>query len=186
MRTFIAIDIDDGIKKQIAEVQNRLRPQCGDLRWVNPKQIHLTLKFLGEINGATAAEVGNALTRAMQDCPAFDIEVGQLGVFDAVGPVRVVWMGIDDVDGGMTRCFNACEKALVPLGFPREHRAFHPHLTLARNKSSRNANQIRQAVSAHADVRAGVQFVSRVTLYQSTLTREGSIYQPLSHHALVE
>ena len=93
MRTFVAIDFDDGIKKQIALVQDRLGRECGNLRWVNPKQIHLTLKFLGEIDGPTAAVVGHALSDALRVCPAFDIHVGRLGVFDPIGPLRVVWMG---------------------------------------------------------------------------------------------
>ena len=183
MRTFIAIDLDVRVRKRLAEIQDRLRPQCPKLRWVDPNKMHLTLKFLGEIEDQQALIVSEALDELARNTAPFDIAIEKTGVFGQRGSVRVVWVGISDCDGGLARCQEHCERLLEPLGFPRENRPFHPHLTLARNKSPRHSDAIRRAVADEADARAGVQTVTSVTFYQSTPGEDGPTYRALGRHA---
>ncbi len=182
MRSFIAIDFDAAIRRQLAATQDRLRHHCPSLRWVDPEKIHLTLKFLGEIDDDQLEPVARTLDELTRDCRSFDIAVRGLGVFGTPRSVRVVWVGLHEPQGFLARCHARCETLLLPLGFPKENRPFRPHLTLARNRSPRDSNDIRRAVEKHANLNAGIQTVTSITLYQSTLTSDGPIYQPLSQH----
>ncbi|MBN2561309.1 MAG: RNA 2',3'-cyclic phosphodiesterase [Phycisphaerae bacterium] len=184
MRTFIAIDLDRAIKKHLSDLQAQLGPRCPKLKWVDPNKMHLTIKFLGEVRDQQIAEISRALGRLAAECQPFDIAVEGLGTFNPTGPVKVVWIGIQDPSGRLAECQALCEDLIEPLGFPREGRRFSPHLTLARNKFTENSREIRAALDAQPPVRAGSQTVSGVMFYQSTLTPGGPIYSALSRHPL--
>lgn len=183
MRTFIAVDLTDTIRKRLADLQANLKPTCGNLKWVNPENVHLTIKFLGEIPDRQIAPVSEALDRLASQCQPCDITVGGLGTFAPSGPVKVLWVGIQDPAGGLEACQSLCDQLLQPLGFPPEGRRFSPHLTLARNKFPQNSRQLRAALEAEPTMPPAAQTVTGITFYQSTLTRQGPIYQPLSKHA---
>ncbi|RIK65468.1 MAG: RNA 2',3'-cyclic phosphodiesterase [Planctomycetota bacterium] len=179
MRTFIAIDLDEAVRRDLGRLIQRLSPRCGDLRWSRPDTIHLTLKFLGEASDDQIMPICGALRTLAAQCQPFDIDVRGAGCFPDAGSVRVVWAGVHDFSGMLARCQSLCEELVAPLGFPTERRPFSPHLTLARNKSPALSADIRRAVLSEVEFSAGVQTVSAVTLYQSTLTSQGSTYQPL-------
>lgn len=183
MRTFIAIDFDKAVKKKLAELQARLRPTCGKVKWVNTDQVHLTVKFLGETTEAQVPGIREALDQVASRCGAFDIGIEQLGVFGRSGPVRVLWVDVRDPTGRLAACHALCEQLLEPVGFDREARPFSPHLTLARNKSPQNSRRIREAVESEPSVSLGSQAVAGLTLYESTLTQEGPVYRRISKHA---
>ena len=182
MRSFIAIDFDDAVRKQLAVAQDGLKQGCPHLRWADPRKIHLTLKFLGEIGDSQIEPVGAALDELAAQCSQFDFAVEGIGVFGSPGSVRVVWVGIREINSELTRCRERCERFMAPLGFPEETRPFHPHLTLARNRSPGHSQAIRRAVEAMRDFRAGSQTVSSITFYESTLTGQGPVYHVLSRH----
>jgi len=183
MRTFVAVDFTDAIKSQFGALQDRLKPRCPQLKWVSPQQMHLTLKFLGEIDEQQVADIRKALDVLAGQCRPMDITVEQIGTFRPAGPVNVIWVGLHDATGHLAQCHAACEKLLAPLGFPLEDRPFSPHLTLARNNSPANSPQIRTALAAEPPFCAGTQSVAGVTFYHSTLTPRGPIYEVLSSHA---
>ena len=183
MRTFVAIELDGQLKRPLEALQDRLKPHCPGLRWMDPAKIHLTLKFIGEIAEDRIVEISAALDELAAQCRPFQFVIERMGVFGHSGPVKVVWVGIrDDEDGALPRCHALCERLLEPLGIPPERRPFNPHLTLARNRDARQSKTIRQAVEPHAELRVGVQEVESVTFYHSTLTSRGPVYQPLSRH----
>ncbi|MCG8404925.1 MAG: RNA 2',3'-cyclic phosphodiesterase [Phycisphaerales bacterium] len=179
MRAFIAIDLDDSIKRKLAALQQRLQQQTPDLRWVAPEKMHLTLKFLGDVSEQQVVPVSQALDELRDQCRSFVISIEELGMF---GAGKVVWAGIRDPDGQLARCHGLCEQFLESLGFSRENRLFQPHLTLARNRSPKNAAKIRQAIEQVSKFTAGTQHVSSLTFYQSTLTKRGPIYESMSKH----
>ena len=186
MRTFVAIELDDELKRPLAALQARLEPHCPNLRWVDPAKIHLTLKFIGEIADDRMVDISSALDELAAECRPFQIAIEQVGVFGQEGPVKVVWVGVsDDEHGALPRCHELCERLLEPLGIPPERRPFRPHLTLARNREVRQSQAIRRAVEPHAKLRIGVQEVESVTFYQSTLTGRGPVYLPLSRHVFL-
>lgn len=184
MRTFVAIDFDEGIRRQLAALQTRLKPKCPKVKWVDPRQIHLTLKFLGEIAEGRVAAISEALGTLARECRPFEVKVEELGCFPpGGGGVDVLWVGLKDPSEQLAKCQAKCEGFIEPLGFPRERRPFSPHLTLARNRDRGNSVKIRSAFSAEPPVVIGRQTVTGVTFYQSTLTPQGPIYKALSKHA---
>ncbi len=184
MRTFIAIELDDAVKRQLRNLQERLRPQCGNLKWVEPNLIHLTLKFLGEIADKQVASVSEAMGQLAQECRQFDIRIRNTGTFPPHGGVKVVWVGIEDPNDGLARCQERCEDLLASLGFPKERRRFSPHLTLARNRDLSGSGAVRVALDREPPFDAGIQTATSVNFFQSTLTPRGPIYNVLSKHEL--
>lgn len=182
MRTFIAIDLNEHIQRDLARLIDRLRPDCPKLNWVRAGHIHLTIQFLGEIAPEQITIVSGALATLASQCKPFDIEVSGVGTFPSTGPVRVIWVGVKDESGALHACQALCESHLIPLGFPRENRPFSAHLTIARNKTPAASADIRRALETTGNFSAGTQAVDGVTLYESTLSPNGSIYLPLSRH----
>lgn len=183
MRTFIAIEFDPPIKKQLADVQQRLKPLCGRPKWVEPAAMHLTLKFLGEIDARQSVKVCEALDALVAGREPFEIAIGGLGTFPPRGGVKVLWIGIQDQSGGLQACQRKCEELLGPLGFPPENRSFSPHLTLARNRDPADSRRILSAVEQLGSPNLGTQLVEGLTFFESTLTPRGPIYRPISKHA---
>ncbi len=186
MRTFIAIDLDAAIRKHLTAVQSRLRASGLKLAWVDPAKVHLTLKFLGEMSDAQTRPVAEAIDTLTKHTQPLEFSVGGLGVFPPSGAVRVVWVGVQDETGALAACQTNCEKLLAPLGFDQERRGFSPHLTLGRNKSPAASTHIRRVVADFGPLQCGIQHVDRLIFYHSTLTPRGSVYEPLSSHALAE
>jgi 2'-5' RNA ligase len=179
MRAFIAIDLDEPIRRQIAEVQATLSRRLPTVRWVPPERMHLTLAFLGEIDDSMAAAVAAALRAWGDRQSAFEIEIAGLGAFPERGPARVIWLGINDATGRLAACHAACESAIEELGIARETRPFAPHLTLARIKEPRLGWDVRNVVVSVAAPRTGVMRVGGVTFYESTLARAGPRYEAI-------
>lgn len=184
MRTFIGIEIDEIVRERLTGLQRALKMSFPSLRGTNPRQIHLTLKFLGEIEERQVAGVRKALDDVAASTKIFAIDIRQPGVFPMSGAPRTVWIGVHDPDGSLARCHAAVEATLATLGFPREDRPFSPHLTLARCPDRRAAYEVRRALSRHENFDAGGLIVRRIVLFQSTLTSSGPIYEPISTHHL--
>ncbi len=182
MRTFVAIEFDDEIKRRLGDLQTRLKTSCPKIKWVDPENMHLTIKFLGEIRNGQVAPIGKSLDRLAGECRAFDVTVEGLGAFGRHGPVKVVWVGLQDTAGHLAECHARCEELLDSLGFPPERRRFSPHLTLARNRYPEHSGLIRAVLDEEPPFKGGTQTVSGVTFYQSTLTPQGPIYTALSRH----
>ena len=184
MRAFIAIDFDSQIKKQLDDLQRRLRDGPVRLRWTDPAQIHLTVKFLGEVAAEQVAPIQAALNDVARGTAPFEVQVGKVGTFPPGGRPRVVWVGVTPVGDGLMRCRDAVEAAVSPLGFPTEGRAFEPHLTLARCPDPRAGREVFAALSPLRTFDGGVQRVDRLVLYESTLTPYGPRYHRMSEHLL--
>ena len=150
-----------------------------NLRWVRPEGIHLTLKFLGETPPDKVPAIEEALAAACQGVPAFAFTVGRLGTFgDRRGP-RVIWVDVGGEREAMARLQERVEQRLEGLGFPREKRAFSPHLTLARVPPELMASQgprIKESIAA-VTVPEARQRVTSVGLIHSILQRGGAVYQ---------
>jgi len=114
----------------------------------------------------------------------FDFEVAMLGTFPPRGAPRVVWAGIEDAGGGLTRLHKGLERGLQALGFEREKRAFHPHLTLGRVKERRGTERLRALIEHEAATRFGTQRVEGLVLLQSVLSPKGPTYTPLRRATL--
>ncbi len=148
------------------------------LKAVSPDNLHVTLKFLGDVALQRTAEVSRTLVEAAAGEPAFSAELRGLGAFPSAGRPSVVWAGLMGADA-LVRLAERLEASLELQGFARESRAFHPHLTLARVKGRPPAG-LRTLLERHAATSFGTVGIASVELYQSELRREGAKYTLLA------
>jgi 2'-5' RNA ligase len=173
VRTFIAIDLAPEVRERMRGPQGALAGCRARLSIVNPASIHITLKFLGEIDERTLARVKEALS-AIRFEP-FEITVAGIKGNPSSGP-RVVWCEVRDT-GGCARLFELVEKALAPLGVPSERRAYTPHATLARVK--RPDPSLIPVLKELATGEFGSCPVRSIKLKKSTLTPAGAVYEDI-------
>jgi RNA 2',3'-cyclic 3'-phosphodiesterase len=185
MRCFLAIELPTHVRDSLADLQNRLASLTRDVRWTAVDQIHLTVKFLGEVPDATAARVCDVASRVARDHPPFELQVSGTGCFPPRGPARIVWAGLADLPQSLVDCQKACEQAYAALGFAPENRAFHPHLTVGRVRDQRGSYRVRPEVEAHAQFEGGRFTVGELVMFQSVLDRGGPTYIPLVHAPLI-
>ena len=184
IRSFIAIELPREIKLAIASLQDKLKASGGaPVRWVDPDNIHLTLKFLGDIDTGITGRIAAALEEAARGTHPFKVEVSGLGVFPNPRRVQVIWVGLTGELEKLGQLQKRIEDGLVPLGFPAEGRAFTPHLTLARVRDYAGPDE-RQKLGqliekTEFDAKYAIK-VNTVQLMRSQLTREGPVYTRIS------
>ncbi len=183
MRLFIAIELNDEIKAALRKAQGALSAFDRAVRWVTSDQMHLTLKFLGEVPDARVEEVTAAAGRVAQASSLFEMVVGGCGCFPANGRVRVVWVGLNEPSGTLAACNDLCEARYAEIGFDRERRTFSPHLTLGRVRDDRTGGKLREAVEG-TRFEPLRQTVESMCVVQSTLTPHGARYAIIARHAL--
>ena len=179
MRLFVAIELDDPIRFSLSSAQAQLNDQCDGVRWVPAHQLHVTVKFLGEVRDPDVSGVADAVARAAGRAAPFTMTIAGCGCFPKRGPVRIVWAGLHEASGALLRCVEAVETELEPIGFARERRPFSPHITIGRVREDRSGGQIRAAAEA-LTMDAGVQSVGSLTLMSSVLSPKGPTYSAVS------
>jgi len=184
IRSFIAIELPDELKIELARLQDRLKlGGQSSVKWVNPNNIHLTLKFLGNIAADRVEEISRALEEAAQGISPFYLEIKGLGVFPNQRRVQVAWVGIYGEVDKLVQLQQRIESNLVPLDFTAESRQFTPHLTLARLRDRTSLNERQRFGQLIIDTKfeaAHTINVNAINLMRSQLTREGAIYSRIS------
>lgn len=199
-RAFIAIELPRALRARVAEHIDTLRRELPDVRasWTREENLHLTLKFLGDVPVADIAKISSAVEAAAQTFNRFELVVSGCGAFPPHGQPKVLWIGADPGAQGavpkraarlayktssLQTLHNALEDSCSAIGFPREPRAFHPHLTIARLRSAKSA---RRLAELHAQLGFSPQSftVSQVVVFRSELRSEGAQHTALSQHAL--
>jgi 2'-5' RNA ligase len=180
VRAFIAIELPDSIKAAVSRLQASMKPhEHASVKWANPQSVHLTLKFLGNIDPQLTPAIGKAMSEAATGISPLQLELGEPGAFPNPRAPRVVWVGLRGEIPSLSKLQGKVEDALEKLGFPREGRAFSPHLTLGRVRQGTGRMEQRllgEAVSS-AKIDAGVSFTAdSLSLMRSTLTKSGAIY----------
>lgn len=184
-RVFVAIELPPNIRARIAEHIECLRSTIPEARasWSREGNLHLTLKFLGDIPIATVEKLSAAASIAASAVEPFDLIVGRCGVFPPSGQPRVLWIGIDDPSGTLTALHRAVEEECSKTEFAREERPFHPHLTIARLRKPQGSRRLAQL---HGEMGFTNQqaSVSEMVLFRSELLSEGSRHTAISRHQL--
>lgn len=180
MRCFVAIDMSNA---EVLACLEELGKVGAALRLVRPENLHLTLKFLGEVREDLIPEVRASIEEALQGFEPFDTALKGLGAFPSLNYMRVVWVGIEKNKEQLIEMQRSLDKDLVKLGFRRDKK-FHPHLTLARVKSQKGKGELRDFIMKHRNTDFGVVRVERVELKQSVLTPKGPIYTTIAAHEL--
>jgi 2'-5' RNA ligase len=177
MRLFVAIDISSQVQNRIGQVQQNLKRGMAEaargVKWVRPGQIHLTLKFLGEVRDNMLTQVCDGVTQTAARCEGFEMQVQGLGVFGQ--PARVVWAGIEPCLPLMTLQAEL-EHEFEKLGWAKESRAFAGHLTLGRVKNAAAGRKLAHAVETVKDEIFGSVWVDQAVLYESRLHADGPEY----------
>ena len=190
LRTFIAVELDKEFLDNLENLQHRLRGQVAprSVRWVRPEGIHLTLKFLGETRPDQVEAVKSALDRAASEIPPCVFTMGGLGCFPNTRRPRVVWVGLYEPTGTLSRLRDAVESHVAPLGFPTEKRPFRPHLTLGRVQRHASKSEVREIGEVVATSEIGAldeMRVQQVSYIKSDLRPGGAVYTTL-HEARLQ
>jgi 2'-5' RNA ligase len=179
MRCFLAIELPEAVRQGLAQLQDRLGPQVGGVAWTRSEQIHLTLKFLGEVPDADVPKAIEAATAVAGRYGPFELTVAGAGCFPPSGQARVLWVAIQPPPE-LLACQQECEQAFESLGIPPENRSFHPHLTLGRVKDFHAGRSARAAIEQVADFEAGRFTARQLVFFQSVLQRTGPIHTALA------
>ncbi len=184
-RVFCAVALPRDLRGRLTTHINRVHDAVPDARasWSRADNIHLTLKFLGEISLPQVEKLSEAASRSVEDFAPFKIVLEQTGVFPKHGPPRVLWIGVNDLERKLGELHARLEDEAARLGFAKEPRAFHPHLTLARLRKPQHAYAL---AAAHKQTQfEPVEFtVSELLIIRSELSSAGSKYSTISRHPL--
>lgn len=187
MRCFIAVDINKDVRRGIADLQWDLRQEAGtkglNAKWVDPENIHLTLKFLGEVKDRDITEVCRIVEEVASDHKRFMMDVEKVGSFGR--PARVLWVGVDNAVE-LKKLQGDLDSRLAQAGWPKDRKGFSGHLTLCRVKNFQTGERLEQIVKDYGEVKLGSVLVDLVYVYRSDLTSEGPEYTVISRSSLQE
>jgi 2'-5' RNA ligase len=187
MRCFIAIDIGEAIRKALGRLQDEMRGKAdikkGDAKWVNPENIHLTLKFLGEIKDEQVVDICNITGDVASRHESFELDIESVGHFGGKS-ARVLWVGTGQNIDKLLQLQQDLEQQLDLAGWPRENREFSGHLTLCRIRNTRAGIKLAQLAQQYKDFKLGTALADSVSVYQSQLTPQGPVYTVLGRYEL--
>lgn len=182
MRLFIAIELPAQIRDLLERIQKELKSSGADVKWVDPKNIHLTLKFIGETQEKKLDIIMQIIEAAVKNTDSFDAQLSSLGAFPKISSPRVIWIGTGEGEESITRLAKNIEKTLEKIGILPEKRAFSAHITIGRTRSDLGLQKLSGFL---VSVGKNIPFdnlrfnVNKVTLFKSTLTSRGPVYEPL-------
>ena len=179
IRSFIAIDLPEGTRQGLSHVQEQLKRSRAGVRWVKTSNIHLTLKFLGNIHPGQVDDIAAATAQVIGAEPPLTLWAAGLGVFPSPRKPRIIWVGLGGEVERLTKIQAGLEKTLEPLGFTREGRGFRPHLTIGRVKDRRRLQSLIEAMSAFELPKFNSFDADEIILYKSDLRPTGAIYTKL-------
>ena len=179
IRTFIALELPPSIISLLAKVQENLQSMGLRAKWVRPENIHLTLKFLGNINSADIDKIGGAMVDAVGKINTFNLVAEGIGVFPGIKRPRVIWVGLKGQVQLLFAMQRLLEDHLAALDYQKEKRPFKGHLTLGRFKQRVNPNTIRRVLQELGDLTIEEFTARRVIFYKSDLKPTGAVYSQL-------
>ena len=185
IRTFVAVEMDAAVREMAAELSRELASAGADVKWVDAENMHLTLKFLGEVDSREVHEVCRAVESAAASQAPFRLDLCGAGAFPTIHRPRTLWLGCGPGSEPLAALAERIEAELHKLGYPREGRRFHPHLTLGRiRRGKAGLARLAELLAEHADFEAGRSRVDEVVVFSSQLDRGGPTYNPLGRAKL--
>ena len=185
-RVFCAVELPAEVRTRLQDHVRQLRADVPDVAasWTRVENIHLTLKFFGDVERKRIASISAAASRASENFSLFAIDVGGTGVFPKPSRAQVLWIGVNDPSGQLAALQKQLENQFAAAGFEKEGRAFKPHLTIARIRRPEGA---RQLADAHLKTAFQPQQISvnEIVVFRSELSPQGSRYTALSRHQLL-
>jgi 2'-5' RNA ligase len=182
-RAFIAVDLPATVRLFLAEVQQILESYGLPVKWVRPQNIHLTLKFLGDIDADQTAGIVAAMAAAVKGCPGVLLTAKNIGAFPDLKRARVVWAGVNGQLEILQNLQHVLDDHLAELGFAKDPRAFRAHLTLGRAKGKIVSDRMKTAINELSGRESEAFEVDRIVLFKSELRPTGAVYTRV-HQAL--
>ena len=184
-RIFCAAELPEQVRARLQEHIQRLRKDVPDVAgsWSRVENIHLTLKFFGNVELDKLATISDAASRTVKEFSSFQIDIGNTGVFPRPSRPQVLWIGVNDSSGELSRLQRQLENECAKTGFEKEGRAYRPHLTIARLRKPEGARQL-------ADAHLQMEFepteieLKELIVFRSELSSKGSRYTAISRHQL--
>ncbi len=185
-RLFWAINLPLAVQRELAQVQAILKPTVAGAKWVQPQNLHLTVKFLGNVPPNAVPRMLEAVTQALSDCSVCHLQLGGWGTFGR--PPRVLWTRVSGDVQTLNQLARKIEQALVPLAFAPENKTFKPHLTLARFRGKPDLMALRKTADQLVVQKPcwGEFVVRSIDLVCSTLTPKGPVYEVWERLELVD
>lgn len=186
MRAFIAIELSPEIKDSLAQIQSHLKYSGADVKWIETGNIHLTLKFLGDITEEDCGKIRSILDDIGRSVKPFEISLKDIGAFPNINYPRIIWVGLDKGTIESKVLAGKIGEEVLKIGFQKEPRPFAPHLTIGRVRSPKNKEALKEKLTTYSlQLTAKPQPISSITLFQSTLTPKGPIYTKLHESKLI-
>jgi 2'-5' RNA ligase len=173
-RAFLAIDVDDEIKNQIKIFQDKLKKLDNNLKYVNLDNLHLTLKFFGDIDVEKEKEIKIAISKIIHNQNPFSLKISSSGVFPNENHIKVLWVGVKE-NVSLIELYKNLDIEFNKLGFKKE-KSYSPHLTIARIKKTNKRKEILDVLNEFKNHKFGDIKVNKIILKESKLTPKGSIY----------
>ena len=185
IRTFVAVDVGKAVKKTAKELIGEFSGIPADVKWVDPEKMHLTLKFLGDVDAREIHHVCRAVKEAARGVEPFGLEIRGTGAFPNARRPRTIWLGAGEGAEPLGCLAAGIESALEKLGYRREARRFTAHLTIGRiRQGGPGVTEIGDLIREYADFEIGRATIEEAVVFSSDLTRGGPIYEVLSRAAL--
>lgn len=179
MRIFIAIEIPEGVRNLLGQIQTHLKYAGADVKWVVKENVHLTLKFLGEVSEDKISYIKSILDEIGKSTKSFELNLKDIGAFPKIEYPRVIWVGLGKGAPESKALAERIDEALSKIGFQKETRPFASHLTIGRVRSPKNREVLKEKIESYQLSTISYQLIGSVILFQSTLTPRGSIYTKL-------
>jgi 2'-5' RNA ligase len=180
IRTFIAIEIPWDIISKIRELQQGIKTYGFKIRWVRAENIHLTLKFLGDVEAAKLDKIAEVLSETAEGYTAMSLKAKGIGVFPSIKRPRVLWVGLTGQLESLVGLQNTLDTNLKALGFSEEKRSFKGHLTLGRMKGNIDLKTFGDALLKFRGFESEIFTAGRIILYKSELKPTGAVYTKLA------
>ena len=175
-RSFVSVDIEP--TEALSRLLEGLRGAGPDLKVVRPGNLHVTLKFLGDIDESSVGGIVERIERSSEGVRPFTTTMKGMGAFPSLSNIRVVWVGLENAEA-LSSMAEMLDSSLGELGFDRDKKGFRPHLTVARARSSRGATELQQLINSNVATEFGTSKVDRIVLKKSVLTPKGPIYSDI-------
>jgi 2'-5' RNA ligase len=183
LRLFIAIPLGQQAEQHLGSIIGDLRDRGGGVKWVNPKNIHLTVRFLGDTREELVPTIGALLDKVVADLQTVASSIDTLGAFPNLHRPRVIWTGLSGGLEELSKLAGQIELGVRELGFEAETKGFKPHLTLGRVKDHRKLGELGDYLTT-CRIKPKALLLDRVVLFKSTLTPQGPIYERLHESKL--
>ena len=177
LRAFLAIDVDEDLKAKMYKIIKEFRQIDANIKYVDLENLHLTLKFFGDIDTEGMDLLSSRISQVVSDFDRFTIKIKGCGAFPNTNRIKVIWLGIDD-DEIVKQLHDELDGEFVKLGFDKDKR-FSSHLTIGRMKSAKGKNKVKSTIEEFSEVEIGEMTVDKIILKKSTLTPQGPIYEDL-------